>query len=372
MAEDRTYEGILARCLAEAPADVDTREESIFRDAVTPTARRHAEFYAVLESAFDLVFLTTAPDEYLDRGGKEHNITRRPATVAVYKYDWNGDAAPPIGSRFFANNIFFALRQSSLGELHLEAEVPGIGGNNIVPGTLAVPVENISGLAASAVGVLVTPGTDAENDDSYRARIFEKIAGPSQNGTRQHYKTWCEEVPGVGRARIIPLFGGANTVAGIIIGADGLPAVKSVLDSVQEKIDPMTLGITIDFGGVKVPVGDGLGDGTANIGAHFAAIPPSALTINVKFNAELEAGIATEEIKTSAGIAFKEHLKDLALKTPENQAIIVRMSAISAILYTLPGLLDYNGLTLNGEASNIELSGMQVAVLGEVVVNAVI
>ena len=35
-------------------------------------------------------------------------------------------------------------------------------------------------------------------------------------------------------------------------------------------------------------------------------------------------------------------------------------------------LLDYTGLTLNDETANIELTNMQIAVLGEVAVNATV
>jgi uncharacterized phage protein gp47/JayE len=48
------------------------------------------------------------------------------------------------------------------------------------------------------------------------------------------------------------------------------------------------------------------------------------------------------------------------------------MSAISSLLYSLPGLIDYTDLTLNGETANVELDAKQVAVLGEVSVSAIV
>lgn len=372
MFEDRTYENIMKECLAAAPDDIDLRQGSIFYDAVASAALKIAQFYADISTAFDLVFLTTAVDEYLDRKGVEYGIFRLPAIPAVYEYIWSGAVPPPLGSRFFAEGIYFVLRQNDDKVCYLEAETPGTSGNNILPGTAAVPVENIVGLVSSTFGALVIPGTDAESDDNYRERIQEKIAGPAENGNRQHYKTWCESVPGVGRARIIPLFAGENTVMGIIIGTDGTPAVKAIVDQVQTYVDPITLGDTVVVDGETIVVGDGLGDGVANIGAHFVAVSPAAVPINISFNAELKSGATVEQVIADTKVAMTTYLKDLALETPEAQSVIVRMSAVSSILYSLPGLLDYTALTLNGEMANIELSDKQIAVLGEVSVNATI
>jgi hypothetical protein len=73
------------------------------------------------------------------------------------------------------------------------------------------------------------------------------------------------------------LFAGENTVMGVIIGVDGLPAVQNIIDQVQEYIDPITLGISFVVDDETIAAGDGLGDGVANIGVHFAAVAPNAL-----------------------------------------------------------------------------------------------
>ena len=371
MFEDRTQENILSELFEKAPEGTDTRQGSIFHDAVVSASYKMAEWYSGLQSMFDLVLVMTAEGEYLDRRGAEFAVFRLPATSARYVFTWEG-TEPEVGNRFFANDLFFVLRRADDGKLFLEAEMPGIGANNITNGTAAVPVNNISGLTSSDFGSLIEPGVNREEDEPFRDRIIGKIAGPSENGNRHHYKTWCESVTGVGRARIIPLFAGPNTVMGVIVGTDGLPAVQSVIERVQEYIDPMTLGKTVEVNGEIIPVGDGLGDGVANIGAHFAAVAPEGLTIDISFAAEAKQESSIEQIKADATKAITEYLKGLTLNTPERQTVIVRMSSISSILYTLPGLLDYTSLTLNGNTSNIQLSNTQIAVIGEVSVSAVI
>jgi uncharacterized phage protein gp47/JayE len=48
------------------------------------------------------------------------------------------------------------------------------------------------------------------------------------------------------------------------------------------------------------------------------------------------------------------------------------MSAISSILYSLDGLVDYTALTLNGDTGNISLTDRQVAALGEVTASEIV
>ena len=370
MFEDRTYENIMEECLAGAPPDIDIRPGSIFYDAVAPAAFKIAQFYADLSSVFDLVFVATAVDEYLDERCGENAVYRLPATSALYEYVWSGASQPVVGGRFFADGLFFILRQNENGQLYLESEEPGTKNNDIISDTPAVPSENTPGLEVSKFGNLITPGTDAESDEAYRTRFREKIAGSAENGNRQHYKTWCESVPGVGRAKIKPLFAGENTVMGVIVGADGKPAVKAVIEKVQNYIDPATLGNTVEANGKSYTVGDGLGNGVANIGAHFTAVAPEGVPVNISFKAEIQKDVSEAQVKTDAKAAIASYFKNLALSVPEDQNIVARVSAISSIIYNLPGVLDFSELTLNGKASNITLADLQIAVLGEVIIDA--
>lgn len=370
MFEDRTFESIMAEVLADAPTGVDTRKNSIYYDAAAGICLKIAQYYADLSTVFDLVFLTTAVDEYLDRKGEEVGLTRNDATYARYEFIYEG-SRPSAGERFFTNGQYFML-VSEAGTLYLDAEDAGTDGNDIFSGTAAVPVNNIGGLVSASFGELIEPGVDIESDDDYRQRIREKLAGPAENGNRQHYKTWCEEVDGVGRARIIPLFAGENTVMGVIIGVDGAPAADTVVERVQEYVDPVTLGHEVEYKGEKIPIGDGLGDGVANIGAHFAARSATALPIAVSFSVELSSGATIEETHEQATEAITAHLKDIALNTPESEDVIVRVSTIGALLYALPSIIDYSDLMLNGEASNIEVSDTEVAILEEVEVDATV
>ena len=346
---DRTFETILAEMLAEAPDGVDTRQGSIYYDALAACALKLANFYVDAGCVLDLVFVGTATGEYLDAKGQEYGITRNPATSARYYFVYEG-TRPSAGARFFTDGLYFSLEETD-GTLYLVAEEAGEGGNGVIEGTAAVPVNTIGGLTLSEFGALVEPGADEESDDDYRTRLQEKLGGPAQNGNKQHYKTWCEEVAGVGRARILPLWNGVNTVKGVLLDTDGLPASSVVVARVQEHVDPG---------------GTGLGEGTANIGAYFTAIAAQAVPLTVFCSVTLASGYTLEQAKAAATAAITVYLKSLALDTPGDEAMVVRISSVGALLYAQEAILDYANLTINGGASNIEIGKEQVAVLEEV------
>lgn len=366
MFEDYTYERLLEDVLNNAPEGIDTRPGSVFYDAVSGPLMKIAKYYTDLDLIIELTSITTATGEALDAKAGEYGMERQKATKAKYRVTFEG-VTPQIGERFYTNGQYFILREDrEAGVMYLEAEVAGSAGNNIYSGTPAVPVNTIEGLTAATFGSIYENGTDDEDDESLRTRVQEKIAGPAENGNKQHYKTWCESVDGIGRARIFPLWNGPNTVKGVLIDGEGQPCSPSKVSEVQAYIDPATKGYTAVVNGKTYVVGDGLGEGVANLGAHFTAAAATALTVNVSFKAELPGGGQKDAAEAEAREAIGKYLKGLVLDTQEASDIVVRISAIGAILSGLQSILDYSDLKLNGEAKNITPGEDDVPIVGEV------
>jgi len=357
MFEAYTYEKLLEEVLDNAPEGIDIRQGSIFFDSVSGTLLKIAKLYTDLDLIFNLVFIDTAEGEFLDKRAFEYGIERLSATGCCYYVDFQG-VNPDVGERFFTDGLYFTLKKTNDDIYYLEAEEAGTGGNYVYKNTKAVPVDNIQGLSSAVFGDIMELGTDEETDENLRSRIKEKIGGPAENGNKQHYKTWCESVDGVGRAKIVPLWNGPNTVKGIIINSLGLPADDSVIKRVQEYVDPDNDGDG---------EGDGLGEGAANLGAHFTAVPAESYVIDISFNVLLTSRADSENIKNQTKEAVTDYFKKFALEYDEN--IVIRVSFIGALISNLPSVLDYSDLTLNGKSRNIELTNEQVAVLGEVNVN---
>lgn len=373
MFEAQTYEALMKDVLALAPEGVDTRQGSIFFDAVSATVNKIAKLYTDLDRVFETVFIVTARDEYLDLRAAEYSMGRNAATSAKYCFEYTG-TRPAVGWRFFHQDsgYYFTLQEDGEGTLYLEAETPGTECNYIQSGDIAVPCNTVQGMTSASFGPIYGEGygTGTEDDEHLRNRIFEKIAGPAENGNRQHYKTWCESVDGVGRAIIFPLWYGQNTVKGVLISPDGLPVADSVVEEVQRYVDPADEGMTVEVCGKTYVFGDGRGNGQANIGAHFTAVAATALRVNLYFTAELREGQTGETVRQAVTEVITEYLKGLVLAAEDDAPIIVRISTIGAILAGLTThLIDYANLTVNGAEFNIRLATDQVPVLGEVIID---
>lgn len=370
MFEDYTFERLLEDVLNNAPEGIDTRPGSIFYDAIAGILIKVAKLYTDLDLVFELSQIDTATGKYLDVRASEYGISRHPATPARYNVELVG-TRPTSGERFFTDGLYFRLRDSGSAAQCLEAEIAGVAGNDVRSGVPAVPVNNIAGLTAATFGELREYGTDDEDDESLRTRVKEKIGGPAENGNRQHYKTWCESIDGVGRARVMPLWNGPNTVKAVLINPLGLPCSAVVVEAVQAYIDPATKGYTATVDGKTYVVGDGLGDGAANLGAHFTAVAAGITAISVSFNAELASGVTANTAKAEAAEALEAYLKDLVIAANSTDDVIVRVSAIGAILSGLPSVLDYTDLKINGGTQNIMPGEDNVPKLEEVSLNAI-
>lgn len=369
MFEAYTYEKLLEDVLSNAPKDIDTRQGSIFYDAVSGVLLKIAKLYTDLELVLDLSQLDTTEGKYLDLKASEYGITRLSATSAQYKAIFEGKV-PQEGERFFTNGQYFTL-QNVMNELHFVAEIAGTSGNDIYAGTPAVPLSNLPELTAAMFGEIAEYGNDPESDESLKMRVKEKIAGEAANGNKQHYKTWCESISGVGKARIYPLWNGPNTVKAVLISPLGLPCSERIVAEVQEYIDPATMGYTAEVGGRTYTVGDGLGGGVANLGAHFTAVAAGGLTINVTADVELAAGVSLDNAQKAVEEAIKNHLAELALEAMSTDGIVVRTSTIGALISGVPEIVDYYNLLINGSTENIIPCDDDVPILGEVALNAV-
>ncbi len=371
MFEEKTYENLMEDVLSAAPDDIDTRQGSIFYDAVSGIMIKIAEFYTDLELIFSLSRVETATGEYLDCKASEYGITRQSATYAQYYAEFTG-AVPQVGERFFCDGMYFVLKRTSDNNLIFEAEEGGTEYNVIQSGTSAVPVDTVEGMTSAVFGSIRSYATDIEDDESLRARVINKISGIGESGNKQHYKIWCESVDGVSKARIFPLWNGGNTVKAVLINSDGLPCSDAVTEAVQQFIDPDSIGKTVTIGTVTYKVGDGLGEGVAPIGAHFTAVPASESLIDVSLKVEITDNTDIETIKNEIVSILKKYFKGIALAGNDKANSVVRINEIGALITTnIPDIIDFSDLTLNGLTSNITVTPTFVPVLGGVTVEAV-
>lgn len=374
MFEDRTYENLMAEVIANAPRGIDTRQGSIFFDAVSGPVMQIAKLWTDLDLIFTMTTVATAAGDALDARASEYGLYRLKATPAMYKAIFTG-ITPQTGERFYYDGLYFVLRSVTDAQgdhLVFEAEIPGESGNRIYEGTPAVPVNTIVGLISATFGEIYANGTDVEDDESLRRRVQEKLTGPAENGNKQHYKTWCESFDGVGQARIFPLWNGPNTVKAVLIDGEGKACSEELVRRVQEYVDPATKGYTAQIEEKTYVVGDGLGEGVANLGAHFTAVAAEELVINIEFKADLAHGALESAAQEEAEQALTEYLKELVLDARDAADVVVRASTVGATIIGLQSVLDYAELTINGGTENIYPGEDGVPVLGEVKLHAIL
>lgn len=365
MYENMTYKAILEEQLSKAPEGIDTRQGSVYYDAVSGFAFMAAKYYTDLEMVSKKTQIAKSWGDELTQLAADIGIYRLKPTKSKYNVEFDG-TTPSSGERFYANDLYFVLK-SNANSKYLECEIPGTKGNIILQGVNAVPVNNIEGLKSAKFGTLLENGTDEESDESLHRRCREKIANPAEGNNDQQYKSWAESIEGVGMARIFPLWNGPNTVKAVLIDSTGAPCSLAKVKEVQDYIDPATKGNTTVIGSKTYVVGDGLGHGVSHIGAHFTAVEANKLLVNVSLKAELAGGISKETAKQQIEEAVKKHFKVLALDTVNPDDVVVRLSAVGAIIANLDSVLDYSNLTINAATENIKPGPDDVPILGEVI-----
>lgn len=143
-------------------------------------------------------------------------------------------------------------------------------------------------------------------------------------------------------------------VKGVLIDTEGGPASEAVVQRVQEYIDPG---------------GTGLGEGQANIGAHFTATSATAKRVNISFSVTLAKGGDLASVRSAAQTALKAQIKSINLTTDDSETPTLRISTVGNTIYGLLGVLDYANLRFNGQTANVEAGKEEVFVLGEVTVS---
>lgn len=351
MFESNTYENLLDDVLSNAPDDIDTRPGSIFYDAISGILIKIAKLYTDLDLIFSLSQIDTTSGEYLDVKASEYGVTRHAASKAKYSAVISGSVTED-NERFFYSGMYFVLKFGEDGR-YFEAEEPGTAYNRISIGTAAVPVDNMPKLNSAKFGTIIEYGADPEDDDNLRRRLKSKIHGTGENGNKQQYKIWCESIDGVGKAKILPLRNGPNTVRAILIDLNGLPCSDDVVSQVQQYIDPGSLG---------------LGEGAAPIGAHFTAAAAESQLIDVYIAVEIAAGADISGVSGKFKTAIRNYFKKLVMSSDDSECVVVRYSEISAVIGNIilenAEIIDYRDLSINGSDKNITLSFESVPVLG--------
>ena len=277
-------------------------------------------------------------------------IQRKAATFARGVVTVTGEGTVPEGALFESGG---GVQYAATAEVEVRgsADVPvtcrtdGAAGNLPAHSVTQMPV-TVQGIVSCDNAEAIDGGYAEESDAEYYARYLLKIRTPATSGNVYHYEQWALEVSGVGHAKVFPRVQGANTVDVVLADNAGQPASEALVRAVQEYIDPAS---------------EGAGRGQAPVGAQCFVSAASAKKIT------LSATVSKLDTADEASVseAVKTKVAEYLAGTVFAQSY-VSYAQIAAAMLTAEGVIDFEGLKINGGTANVAVGERECAVLGTV------
>lgn len=372
-----TYEYILTEALSKVPDNVDKREGSIIRDALSPCCYEAAKHILYLADIIEQTYIETANGLWLDGRVIEGGITRDPATYAkklgVFKTQLDEPCQISIGQSFstvgdtilnYTAVQVYANENGDVvpGSYVMQCNTVGSVGNSYI-GRI-VPNDYIEKLASAEITTLLYPGEEEESDDSLRERFLANLMKTAFGGNIAQYRQWAKEIPGIGGVQVYPVWAGGGTVKLSIIDTDYNSCSSEFCQTILEKFDPENSGGET-----------GLGLGIAPIGHKVTVSTPLPRTINVSGKITLLPGYKLETLLPQIKLALEEYLLSLRQAwensdDENNYSVIVYLGRINFAILNVKGVSSAYELQLNGTDTDIRLtetsSLQEIPVLGTV------
>ena len=301
--------------------------------------------------------LDSAAGVYLDKVADAYGVNRKGAQYAGGTITFSGVGTLAAGTVLTAKNGLGYMIESDATvaegvDATVNAQCTSLGAaGNMAAGGFTVQLIDGTNVTLAASSEF-SGGYDRESDDEVRRRVYDKIRYPATSGNVAHYKQWALEVSGVGAVKVFPLWNGAGTVKVSIIDANGMPASSTLVQTVQDYIDP----------------DEGKGGGCAPIGAIVTVTTAEAVAVNVAAKVELGTTGDLETAKAAFTAALTELFAGYAYDgvTDGVSAAIVGRELIDTV-----GVVDYADLTLNGGTAAITVGAEEVLTVGTVTLEAV-
>ena len=353
MNEIPTYEEILQRCLDRIPNTIDKRQGSIIYDALAPCCVELAQMYIELSGIYDQVFIDTAVGEALDKLVEQNGVKRKDATYALRKGEFN--MVVPVDNRFSDGENTYIVIENIAGTNNsiLRCEQAGSVGNGYY-GSLT-PITYLQGLTKAELTDIIDMGDDIESDEDLRVRYMESVTAPQFGGNVSDYQNKVKSLTGVGGCKVIPIWNGGGTVKLIITNSQGGVPISSLVNDVQEAVDPNR---------------DQQGLGIAPIGHIVTVEGAAAKKITVSATFTLESGVDPTDIQNSVNNVVDNYFKSLSVNWDKEDNLIARISQLETRLLGVAGVLDITNTKMNNSSSNLSLQSNEIPVRqGDVVIN---
>lgn len=270
---NKTAASLLASMLLRINEEVNKREGSLIRTALSAAAWAIEGIYIELAGVQRSAFGTTATGEYLNLKAAERGLYRIPATQSVYEVYANLNTLP----------IGFQMADSAGYTWEISTAVisgPDASGNykynaacqtaGVIPepsGSLR-SLSFYAGLTTLLFGNVVVPGEDEETDDELRTRYLESLVEIAFAGNVAAYREKILELVytvtgGTARVGALQVYPTTDTdgteksgaVKIYIVDSNLQTASSDLINAVQAAICPMYNGVAVADGFGFAPIG---------------------------------------------------------------------------------------------------------------------
>lgn len=352
--------------LNRLPENLDKTEGGFIWDMTMPTALEKAE---VLQFWLPLALMNSfhmwATGRWLDYCAHDCGLSRHLATYSYGDVEVVATEAVTFPAGFIFSvpsedsnpaidfEVVEAAAIDEPGTLTIRVKAVESGTNSNVPrNSISIMKNPIRGVESINNPAATTGGTLPETDDSLRQRIDDFYAGRGASfvGNRKDYERWAKEVAGVGYARCIPLYAGANSVKLVIADANGDPANAEILAAVESYI----FGTGHDDINRLAPVGV----------AQWEVAAPTLTPINYSLDVKLAAGYTLENVERLIRENLGKFYRTLA--DEENTFGELRYVAVSEQIFNTAGVADFKHLRVNNSRDNVTFAVDEMPLTGTV------
>ena len=346
-----TYEYFMNEALGYVPQDIDIREGSIMFDALAPACYQLADLAMELKNVMLETFVTTATGGYLDLRAEEAGVRRILATQAVAKVkvvDENGEPyVLDLGTRFSSigdDPVYYKITALTdiAGTYLMTADEAGTIGNEYL-GTI-LPIDNLNNFGQAEITEISIPARDDETDESLRSRVIAEKGIGAFGGNVEDYIRMANEVDGVGAVQVYPTWQGGGTVLLSILNNEFKKPAQTLVDLVQNTIDPDKTGA---------------GLGLAPIGHKVTVKAPEEKLLSISFYLTTDPGIDSESVMSAITAAVEKYFDTTRRRWAERReggytTWIYRSQITSAIL-SVSGVANVNNVKIGNQDEDVQM-----------------
>ena len=279
---------------------------------------------------------------------KKEELRFKAATNSILKAVFQQEIE--LGERFNIGELNYIVTEKIANYVYkIKCESLGTIGNTQF-GELE-PIDYIEDYVGGEITEIIVAGTDQEETEIFRERIFETFARKSFGGNKATYKEYFSNINGVGGVKVKRRNSESEYIEAVFITSTYSTPSNELIDEIQTLIDPTQNG--------------GEGDGFAPICHKVHVSGVESIEINTTTEITFDTDYTYEDLESQIKSAIDQYFLELSEVWSESEYLIVRITQIQVALLKINGIIDVKNTTLNGLAENVILGENKIPIRGD-------